>query len=305
MTTRAPSDPVAFVVTGPTSGIGLCAAHELSKHGTVVLVGRSATKLEQVRSTIEGRRGRAFSVVCDLSDLSSVRRAAAEINALGLPIVGLLNNAGILPSQAAKTPAGWDLTFATNYLGPFALTEALIPHLPDGASLVFVVSAIEDPERKPAKVVGMRGGRFISVEASARGEWAAGGAKIPGIDAYATSKQCSLASALALARENPRLRVNAVEPGINPSTGLGATGPAMRFMFGQIISRLPPFRQYRSTPERAGRLMATILTDKSNRTGIYYDEKGEPMTGSALAHDSRFQDRLVAETRAFLSTTNT
>ena len=65
-----------------------------------------------------------------------------------------------------------------------------MPHLPDGANVVFVASGVEDPERKPAKAVGFRGGRYISAEASARGEWKPGGATQPGVDAYATSKQC-------------------------------------------------------------------------------------------------------------------
>jgi NAD(P)-dependent dehydrogenase (short-subunit alcohol dehydrogenase family) len=135
------------------------------------------------------RAARGF-VVCDLSDPASVRRAAAEIIALHLPIAGLLNNAGIMQTRATKNALGWDMTFATNHLGPFALTEALVPHLPDGANVVFVASAVEDPERKPAKAVGFRGGRYISAEASARGEWKPGGSKMPGADAYATSKQC-------------------------------------------------------------------------------------------------------------------
>ncbi len=113
------------------------------------------------------------------------------------------------------------MTFATNHLGPFALTEALVPHLPDGANVVFVASAVEDPERKPAEAVGFRGARYISAEASARGEWMPGGSTMPGMDAYATSKQCNLATALAFARETPRLHFNAVEPGFNPTTSLG------------------------------------------------------------------------------------
>jgi NAD(P)-dependent dehydrogenase (short-subunit alcohol dehydrogenase family) len=121
---------------------------------------------------------------------------------------------------AAKSAQGWDLTFATNHLGPFALTEALIPHLPDGANVVFIASAVEDPGRKPVKVLGMKGGRYISAEASARGEWKQGGSKLPGADAYATSKQCVLAAAMAFARETPRLHFNAIEPGITPGTGL-------------------------------------------------------------------------------------
>jgi NAD(P)-dependent dehydrogenase (short-subunit alcohol dehydrogenase family) len=79
------------------------------------------------------------------------------------------------------------MTFATNHLGPFALTEELVPHLPDGANVVFVASAVEDPERKPAVAFGYRGGRYISAEASVLGEWKPGGSTKPGMDAYATS----------------------------------------------------------------------------------------------------------------------
>ena len=82
-------------------------------------------------------------VVCDLSDVASVRRAAAEIIALGLPLAGLVNNAGLMEMRATKNAQGWDTAFATNYLGPFALTEALVPHLPDGANVVFVCSGVE------------------------------------------------------------------------------------------------------------------------------------------------------------------
>jgi NAD(P)-dependent dehydrogenase (short-subunit alcohol dehydrogenase family) len=84
-----------------------------------------------------------------LSDISSARRAAAEIVALDLPVAGLLNNAGIMPNRAGRSAQGWDLTFATDHLGPFAFTETLMPHLPDGANVVFVCSGVEDPERKP------------------------------------------------------------------------------------------------------------------------------------------------------------
>lgn len=291
----------AFIITGPTSGIGNATALELAKHGSVVLVGRNQKKLDQLQETIEQSGGRAVSILCDLSDLESVRCAAAEIAMLGLPIVGLINNAGVLLSRDTKSAQGWDLTFMTNHLGPFALTEALVPQLSDGTSVLFVVSAIEDPERKPAKVMGIRGGRFISIAASARGEWKPDGSKISGMDAYATSKQCTLAATLALAKETPRLRFNAVEPGINPTTGLGGANAFLRFLFGQIITRFPPFNRYRSTPERAAQVIAKILTDRSVGTGVYFDENGKPMRGSALVHDPKFGACVVAETRAFLS----
>jgi NAD(P)-dependent dehydrogenase (short-subunit alcohol dehydrogenase family) len=293
----------AYIVTGPTSGIGLSTALELAKHGTVVLVGRNRGKLDGVQRAIEKKGQRAVSVLCDLSDLASVRRAAAEIVALSLPIAGLLNNAGIFPMRATKNALGWDNAYVTNHIGPFVLTEALIPHLPDDANVVFVASGVEDPERKPAKMAGFRGGRYISAEACARGEWEPGGSKMPGADAYATSKQCNLATALAFARETPRLRFNAVEPGFSPETGLGRDAPSfLRFLSKYVLSLLAPHLKYWSTPKLAAPVITCVLLNDSGETGIYYDERGEPMLGSALVRDPKFQDRIVAETRALLAT---
>jgi NAD(P)-dependent dehydrogenase (short-subunit alcohol dehydrogenase family) len=298
-----PSEHKAYIITGPTSGIGLSTALELAKHGVVVLVGRDRGKLNEVQKAIERKGGHAVSVVCDLSDLASVRRAAAEIVALHLPIVGLLNNAGIFPMRATKNALGWDNAFATNHIGPFLLTEALIPHLPDGANVVFVASGVEDPERKPAKMAGFRGGRYICAEASARGEWEAGGSRMPGADAYATSKQCTLATALAFARETPRLRFNAVEPGFSPATGLGRDANVfLRFLAKHVLSLLAPHINYWSTPKLAAPVITKVLMNEPRVSGVYYDEKGHPMLGSALVRDPEFQDRVVAETRALLST---
>ena len=78
-------------------------------------------------------------VVCDMSDIVSVKQAAREIIGLNLPLAGLLNNAGIMATKPSDRSAqGSDMTFATNYLDAFALTEALMPNLPDGANVVFI-----------------------------------------------------------------------------------------------------------------------------------------------------------------------
>ena len=300
------TDGNAYIITGPTSGIGRATALELAKYGTVVLVGRDRNKLDALQKIIERKGQHAMPVVCDLSDLVGVRRAAAEIVALRLPIAGLLNNAGIMQMRPTKNALGWDLSFVTNHLGPFALTEALIPHLPDGTNVVFVVSAVEDPERKPAVAAGFRGGRYISAEASAWGEWKPGGAKQPGLDAYATSKQAILAAALAFARETPRLHFNAVEPGVTPTTALARdAGVFVRLLSKTLIPLLVPllmpFIKILSTPRRAARVITQIMIDTSGQTGVYYDEGGHPMLGSALVRDPKFQDLVVAETRALLT----
>jgi NAD(P)-dependent dehydrogenase (short-subunit alcohol dehydrogenase family) len=305
-TASDPSPTKAWIITGPTSGIGRCTALRLAAHGTVVLVGRNRAKLDEVNKEIQGHGGHAVSVITDLSDITSARGAAAEIAALDLPIAGLLNNAGIFPTTPFRTAQGWDGTFATDHLGPFALTEALLPSLPDGANVVFICSAVEDPGRKLAVMAGFRGARYISAEASAGGEWGAGGSSKPGFDAYATSKQANLATVLALARESPRLRVNAVEPGFSPGSDLGRdSNVALRLLSKYVLSPLAPLIKYWSTPKRAARMITTVLIDDTNQTSIYYDENGRPMLGSALVRDPEFQDRVVAETRALLATVPT
>jgi NAD(P)-dependent dehydrogenase (short-subunit alcohol dehydrogenase family) len=301
-----PAERKTYIITGPTSGIGRATALEITKHGEVVLVGRDREKLVELQGEIERGGGHAVSVVCDLSDIKSVRRAAAEIHDRHLSIGGLVNNVGINQARPTKSAQGWDLAFATNHLGPFVLTEALMPHLPDGASVVFVASGVEDPERKPAKAVGFRGGRYISAEASARGEWKPGGSKIPGADAYATSKQCTLATALEFARETTRLRINAVEPGFIPASSLHRDANAFqRFLLKYLLTLFAPYVKYWSTPKQAARVITKVLINDAGATGVYYDDKGNPMLGSELVRDPKFQDRVVAETRALLQTVQT
>jgi NAD(P)-dependent dehydrogenase (short-subunit alcohol dehydrogenase family) len=292
----------AYIITGPTSGYGLATTREVAKHGTVVLIGRDREKLRALQREIQQKGGHAETVVCDLSDVESVRCAAAEIVGLGLPLAGLVNNAGIMQLRPTKNARGWDMSYATNHLGPFVLTEALIPHLPDGANVVFIVSGVEDPERTPSKVAGFRGGRYISAEASARGEWEPGGAKNIGYNAYATSKQCELAAALEFARETPRIHFNAVEPGFAPGTGLGRDANAfLRFVGRYLLSPLAPHVKYWSTPELTAPVISNVLLNKEGKTGIYYDEKGHEMQASALVRDLQFRARVVAETRALLA----
>jgi NAD(P)-dependent dehydrogenase (short-subunit alcohol dehydrogenase family) len=299
---RRRAERKAYIVTGPTAGFGRATSFEVAKHGTVVLVGRDRNKLDALQKEIQQKGGDAVAVTCDLSDVADVRRAATAILGLNFSLAGLVNNAGIMQMRATKSAQGWDVSYATNHLGPFVLTEALIPHLPDGANVVFIASATEDPERKSAKMAGFRGGRYLSAEASARGEWKPGGSKSPGFDAYATSKQCALAAALEFARETPRLHFNAVEPGFNPGTGLGRDANAfVRFLGKYLLSPLAPYIKYWSTPQLTAPVIARVLLNKDGETGVYFDEKGKPMQASALVRDPQFSARVVAETRAFLA----
>jgi hypothetical protein len=170
------------------------------------------------------------------------------------------------------------------------------------AKVVFICSAVEDPERRFAVLAGFRGGRYISAEAGARGEWEPGGSALPGGDAYATSKQCNLATVLEFARETPRLRFTAIEPGFCPGSDLGRdSNVVLRLVMKYVISPIAPFFPLCTNPRTAGRLISGILTDERTGTGVYRDERGRPMRGSTLVHDPEFDARVVAETRALLS----
>src|SRR5580700_3041789 len=74
------------------------------------------------------------------------------------------------------------------------------------------------------------------------------------------------------------------------------------FIIPILVPLLIPFFKILSTPKRAARVISKIMTGASGQASVYYDEGGHPMQGSALVHDPKFQDRVVAETRALLST---
>jgi hypothetical protein len=121
-------------------------------------------------------------------------------------------------------------------------------------------------------------------------------------------KQAILAVAMALARHDSRLHFNAIEPGLNSTTGLRGSdvGVFVRFLQKFVIPILVPlfmpFFKILSTSKRAASVITTILIDPSSQSGVYCDEGGHPMQGSALVHDPKFQDSVVTETRASLTT---
>jgi hypothetical protein len=107
---------------------------------------------------------------------------------------------------------------------------------------------------------------------------------------------------MVFAREIPRLRFNALEPGFTPNTGLGRDANAfLRLLANYILPLLAPHIKYWSTPKRAASVATKVLIGASGQTGIYYDEGGQPML-SSLVRDPKFTSRVVAETRALLST---
>ena len=125
--------PQIILVTGATSGIGKVTATELAKQGAhVVILARNAEKATATQREISAAAGhsRVDVLLADLSDLSQVRRAAAEFNARYPRLDVLVNNAGLLFGAERQVSAdGYELGLATNHLGPFLLTALLFDKL--------------------------------------------------------------------------------------------------------------------------------------------------------------------------------
>lgn len=120
-----------FFVTGASSGIGRAMVEALAaRGGSVVLASRSKERtepvLEGIRRSHPGADAEFLEI--DVSDLASVRDAAGRFLEAGRPIDVLVNNAGVAGTRALSRD-GFDLTYATNHLGPFLLTSLLLPRL--------------------------------------------------------------------------------------------------------------------------------------------------------------------------------
>lgn len=140
------------VVTGATSGLGLESATALAGAGArVLMAARNAEKAERVRGEVAAvATGPEPEVVAlDLTDLASVRDAAAAIAERAPRLDVLMNNAGVMALPRATTADGFEVQIGTNHLGPFALTGLLLPVLlaADAGRVVTTSSGAHKPGR--------------------------------------------------------------------------------------------------------------------------------------------------------------
>ncbi|KAI1636700.1 hypothetical protein F4809DRAFT_641248 [Biscogniauxia mediterranea] len=123
-----------ILITGASpNSIGGATAHAVagSNPGLLILASRTRTKLAAVAAHIQEQHP-ALSiriVVVNLADQTSVREAAQQIKSVTNRLDILINNAAVSLSRKQWSPDGIELTFATNHIGPFLLTNMLLPIL--------------------------------------------------------------------------------------------------------------------------------------------------------------------------------
>jgi NAD(P)-dependent dehydrogenase (short-subunit alcohol dehydrogenase family) len=129
------------VISGATGAIGSATAAILARRGVrVILMARPSERLDALVEKLGGADNRISQVPVDLSSMSSVRSAAREINRAGGHIDALLNVAAVFARHYRKTSDGFELMLATNYFGPFLLTNLLRDRLLGGGRVLTVTA---------------------------------------------------------------------------------------------------------------------------------------------------------------------
>jgi NAD(P)-dependent dehydrogenase (short-subunit alcohol dehydrogenase family) len=136
------SDRVALV-TGASSGIGAATAEALAKAGAdIVAVGRHRERLEACAEAVRAHGVRSHVVALDITAEGAPRRIVEEgLEALGR-LDALVNSAGLFePVPFEDMPReSLDRQWATNVQAPLLLTQAAVPHLTAGSSVIFISS---------------------------------------------------------------------------------------------------------------------------------------------------------------------
>ncbi|MEZ5503394.1 MAG: SDR family oxidoreductase [Halioglobus sp.] len=122
------------LITGASSGIGKVSALRLAQAGAhVLLVARSAEKLEETAAEIVALGGRATIYQADVANLEDCDRLVAEVLAQQGFVDILINNAGRSIRRSLELSYDrfhdFERTMQVNYLGAVRLTMGLLPSM--------------------------------------------------------------------------------------------------------------------------------------------------------------------------------
>jgi NAD(P)-dependent dehydrogenase (short-subunit alcohol dehydrogenase family) len=221
------------VVTGASSGIGAATARFIGAMGAhVVLQGRDHARLAAVASEVENGGGKAHVAVVDLEDATASAALVADTVAAFGEIDGLVLNASLFEPVPLDqvTLESLNRQWSTNVVSHYAITQAAVPHLKQGSSVVFVSSTTSH--------VGFSG-----------------------CTAYGATKGAieALGRTLAVELAPHRIRVNVVAPGFIRTPMLQPHLDANEGYEQFLIERTPTGRL--GLPEEVGATIAFLLSD--------------------------------------------
>lgn len=272
-----------FFVTGANSGLGRAMVEALAaRGGSVVLAARSEERTRPVVEDICRAHPAADArfLAIDVSDLGSVRRAAEAFLATGQSLDVLVNNAGVAGTRALSRD-GFDLTYATNHIGPFLLTNLLLPRV------------VQAPQGRIVNVSSVAHMGVKAIDWSVLERRAA--PKRSAFPEYAVTKLMNVLHAKELARRlaDTRVTTYALHPGaVASNIWRSLPGPLQWFMKLFMLS---------NEAGASTQLYCATAPELSSTTGRYYAE-GREAPSNPLADDAGLAGELWKRTEAAIST---
>ncbi|MFE3983167.1 SDR family NAD(P)-dependent oxidoreductase [Nocardia tengchongensis] len=267
------------LITGASSGLGLETAKVLAAQGVPLILGcHNVERAEAARQQILEHAPAAEVELLDLelASLDSVGAAVKELHNRTQPRLGaIVCNAGLqIVDGVRASEDGYELTFAVNHLGHFALVTGCEDLLESGARVVVVSS---DVHQGPRKSMGFPAPQWRAPrELATPGE----GSGRDGRIAYANSKLANVYFTYELANRwgDRGITVNAFDPGLMPETGLSRGYPAparigFRFLAPVLIRIMPIAR----TVAKSAADLAWLATgpELAGTTGKYFTGAAE------------------------------
>jgi NAD(P)-dependent dehydrogenase (short-subunit alcohol dehydrogenase family) len=128
-----------FIVTGSNSGIGYAAIKHLADHHAYcIMATRNGDRAVDAIQSIRGRDGVTNGTIkymhLDLASLSSIKSFASEFKATGLPLHGLVCNAGVMVPEQEATEDGMEIDIGVNFFGHFYLAHSVLDVLKTSVS---------------------------------------------------------------------------------------------------------------------------------------------------------------------------
>ena len=161
------------IITGGTTGIGLATAKAFINAGANVwITGRNASNLQ--KATEEIGSSKLFTVVSDTSKLDDISILEKAIADSGNKLDVLFLNAGIAKFEGIEqvTEENFDAQFNTNVKGHFFTMQKLLPHLADGAAVVFTSSTVATASNSGASIYSATKGALNRIAKIAANELA-------------------------------------------------------------------------------------------------------------------------------------